>query len=408
MAKLADCVIVYTETQARELAIRIPNRQIIAAPNALYRSEQMNAVRTEDGPVDFIYVGRLVDSKKPDLVIEAFIEAIAQLPQRSRLIVVGDGPLRSSLEESAKPHADRIQFKGHVADWASLRDLYASSLASVSPGYVGLSITQSFSFGVPMIVARNEPHAPEIEAAIEGMNSVFFKEDSKSALAEAMVTMSHDQERWLSARQRIADDCRTRYSVELMAERLIACAGTNVGARPDRRLFPLLEPVRGAVRALRNHWHLVRLHGKLSMGKNTTIGKQAYLSPPDFMRIGDNVSIGAEFHLESNLEAGSDILISSKVAFVGNDHKFDDPDQTVFWAGRNPPSTVTLEGDNLIGFGVTIIGDVTIGRGCIVGSRAVVTCDLPPYTICVGVPARPIRGRYDKKGVRGEDPELPT
>ena len=42
-----------------------------------------------------------------------------------------------------------------------------------------------------------------------------------------------------------------------------------------------------------------------------------------------------------------------------------------------------------------ILSGVTIGDGAIIGARAVVTRDIPPYTIAAGVPAKPIRRRFD-------------
>jgi hypothetical protein len=53
--------------------------------------------------------------------------------------------------------------------------------------------------------------------------------------------------------------------------------------------------------------------------------------------------------------------------------------------------------DVWIGHGAVIMPGVTIGTGAVVGAGAVVTKDVPPYTIVVGVPARPLRMRFPQE-----------
>mgnify|MGYP002936851509 CR=1 FL=1 len=59
-----------------------------------------------------------------------------------------------------------------------------------------------------------------------------------------------------------------------------------------------------------------------------------------------------------------------------------------------------IENDVWIGQNSVILPGVHIGDGAIIGTRAVVTKDVPPYTIVGGVPARPIRKRFDEEVIR--------
>ena len=61
---------------------------------------------------------------------------------------------------------------------------------------------------------------------------------------------------------------------------------------------------------------------------------------------------------------------------------------------------IVIGNDVWIGYEAVILSGVTIGDGAIVGARAVVTKDVPPYTIVGGVPARSIRRRFDEETVK--------
>ena len=56
---------------------------------------------------------------------------------------------------------------------------------------------------------------------------------------------------------------------------------------------------------------------------------------------------------------------------------------------------IELGNDVWVGYEAVIMSGVKIGSGAIIGTRAVVTKDVPPYTVAAGVPAKPIRRRFD-------------
>ncbi|MHA7883565.1 DapH/DapD/GlmU-related protein [Nitratireductor rhodophyticola] len=65
--------------------------------------------------------------------------------------------------------------------------------------------------------------------------------------------------------------------------------------------------------------------------------------------------------------------------------------------GWRRENIVRIGHDTWLGHGSTILPGVTIGDGAVIGAGAVVSKDVAPYTIVGGVPARPIRERFDRK-----------
>lgn len=228
----SDAMIVYTEEQKSILKQTLGYKgEVFAAPNAVFRSCEMEPVPSQDRR-SFLYSGRLVKEKKPLLLVSAFAKAIPGLPVDSKLLVVGDGPERASMERLAADLGvtSRVEFLGQLSDYATLRSLYERSLATVSPGYVGLSITQSLGFGVPMIYGKDEPHSVEIVCARPGWNSLAFDSDSDDALALAMAEMSRDRNSWVARASEISDVCKEKYSIESMVEGFASAILSDPGA----------------------------------------------------------------------------------------------------------------------------------------------------------------------------------
>ena len=61
---------------------------------------------------------------------------------------------------------------------------------------------------------------------------------------------------------------------------------------------------------------------------------------------------------------------------------------------------IIIGNDVWIGYEAVVLSGVTIGNGAIIGTRALVTKDVPPYTIVGGVPAKPIRKRFDEETIQ--------
>jgi phosphonate metabolism protein (transferase hexapeptide repeat family) len=117
---------------------------------------------------------------------------------------------------------------------------------------------------------------------------------------------------------------------------------------------------------------------------NTSIGK--------FANIAANVRIGPTDH-PMHRASLHHFLYRSDMYWP------EEAPDTAFFAARTA-RRVTIGHDVWIGHGAIIRPDVTIGHGAVIGAGAVVTRDVAPYTIVVGVPAEKLRRRFPKQVAR--------
>lgn len=223
MRLLANKIIVYTQSQKQELELRMPNKKIYSAPNAIYKKNEMLTNNNLKTIKNIIYVGRLTKKKKPLIMVKAFEIALKKLSKNVNLLIIGDGEEKQNIIEYVNNNkiASRVYILGHIGSYDKLRELYHSSLVSLSPGYVGLSATQSLGFGVPMLVSRNENHSPEIESIKDGVNALFFETNSEKNLSDKLLEIFNNQYYWIKQRELICEDCKDKYSIESMAEPFI-------------------------------------------------------------------------------------------------------------------------------------------------------------------------------------------
>jgi acetyltransferase-like isoleucine patch superfamily enzyme len=89
-------------------------------------------------------------------------------------------------------------------------------------------------------------------------------------------------------------------------------------------------------------------------------------------------------------------MIGPNVLIECSNHTFTTIGKTIYsYSTIKSSKGIKIEDDVWIGGNVSILDGVTIGEGCVVGASSNVIKSLPPYTICVGNPCKPIKKRFD-------------
>lgn len=142
-------------------------------------------------------------------------------------------------------------------------------------------------------------------------------------------------------------------------------------------------------------WNIRRLMlrmAKMKIGKGTFVMKKCYFMEPGRISIGrhSHINRGCLLDGRGGLTIGDSVSVSHQVSIITGSHDKDSSD----FRERDLP--IVIEDYAWIGANATILQNVTIGKGAVVCAGAVVTKDVPEFTVVGGVPAKPIGRRNDK------------
>ena len=127
-----------------------------------------------------------------------------------------------------------------------------------------------------------------------------------------------------------------------------------------------------------------------------SIGENSYIAAGAIIRgdvaIGANSTVNPFSHIAGKISIGSGVRIAGLVSIYGFNHGFSRSDLPIYQQLLTSEGVVIGDG-TWIGANAIIIDGVTVGANCIIAAGAVVTKDVPDYSIAGGNPARIIKNR---------------
>lgn len=112
------------------------------------------------------------------------------------------------------------------------------------------------------------------------------------------------------------------------------------------------------------------------------------------LQIGNGVTIeqGAHIVCSSKIVIEDRVAIAARASIVDTTHPLPSSGSPNVGAHHEPGEhSVVIGSGSMLGVGVVVLPNVKIGRGCVIGANAVVTHDVPDFSVAAGIPARVVR-----------------
>lgn len=137
------------------------------------------------------------------------------------------------------------------------------------------------------------------------------------------------------------------------------------------------------------------LRATIIIDERTAVNPYAIVKTDGSIRIGKRVWIAQNCMVDGpDIEIGDDCILAPYVHIIAGNHGFEDAKRPINEQGV-VSKPVRIGRDCWIGSRAIVLGGVVIGEGSVVGAGAVVTKDIPPYSIAIGVPAKVVGSRQN-------------
>lgn len=143
---------------------------------------------------------------------------------------------------------------------------------------------------------------------------------------------------------------------------------------------------------------IARGEGGIILGDNVVVNDRVYLDTESaqtgYIIIGNNVYLGTGTTLFGHvgLEIGDFTLFAQNITITPYSHIFDNPEETIISQGGHMEK-VTIGRDCYLGMGVCVMYSGSIGEGSIIGAHSTVIKPIPAFSVAVGTPAKVIKKR---------------
>ncbi len=213
-----DCIHTVSEATREDLLKFGAKKPIHVIHNTIESAPVHN---TKPDPLQFVYIGRLVFYKNLEVVINA-IDIIRKTEPRIKLVIIGSGPHRKTLENMVKNLGlqQNIEFHGYVTPEEKSRTISESAalvFPSLCEGF-GLVILEAYEQRKPVLVSDVKPMSEIVTDKVTGF---VLHPHNEKLWAQCMLDMKKNQDQTTALGQNGYQRLVTKYNQECMYDKII-------------------------------------------------------------------------------------------------------------------------------------------------------------------------------------------